>query len=102
MAGLDPIDDFAWLAGGGFALLFGLSFVVAALDTRGRVNQSTLQVVLAQLILGPLALYAMIYSYQHPERVAAQPLPCLWDIRVCFASLAICEAATIFYFLRRR
>jgi hypothetical protein len=102
MAEFDLIEDFAWLAGGGLALLFGLSFVVAALDRRGRVNQSTLQLVLAQLLLAPLGLYTALWCYRHPERAAAQPLPFLWDARVCLACLALFEVLVIVYFVRLR
>jgi hypothetical protein len=102
MAEFDLIEDFAWVEGGAFALLFGLSFVVAVVDRKERIDLSTLQVVLAQLLFVPLGLYTTLWCYRHPERAAAQPLPFLWDARVCLACLALFEALVIAYFVRLR
>jgi hypothetical protein len=102
MAEFDLIDNFGWVMGAAGALLFGVSFVVAAVDRRGKVNISNLQLVLAQVILAVLGIYTTVWCYHHPERASAQPIPFLWDPVVCFACVALFEGAVIFYFLRRR
>lgn len=101
-AEIDLIEDSPCLGLAAFGLLFGISFLVAVLGGGKRVNQSALQFILAQLIFVPLATWATLWCYQHPERLAATPDAWQYDLRIYWPFLAIFDAIVITWFIRSR
>jgi hypothetical protein len=98
----DPIKHQILLGIGAFALLFGLSLLVAVRDKANRVNQTTLQVILAQVIILPSSAYVMIWAHQHPEYLNDRPDAYLYDMRLFLPLVAVFEVLVVAYVIRSR
>jgi len=92
LADFDPLRDYLGVGITLWGLLLGISFIVAMVDRKKRINQPMLQFILANLIFGPYLLWLTFWCYANGERLENDPDGWMSDMRVLWPLFTIIDA----------
>lgn len=99
--GFDICRDFKWLAIGSFVLFYAAAFVVYFVKG-DNVNRHVLQFYLFHVIFVPIVVFAVVWTYQHPEQIENNPDGWMSDLRPIWPIFAVIDLCFIAKFISGR
>lgn len=99
--GFDICRDSPWIVGAATILFFGISLVYAIMGG-GQWNLNKFQFYLFHIIAVPVAVFATLWCYAHPEQIESNPDGWMSDLRPIWPIFAVIDLCLIAKFMSGR